>query len=53
MNISVGIHEDAQIAQTIRELALEGYKVPGRPEHETRGLSVLSEHLRVYQLICS
>ena len=36
MNISVGIHEDAQIAQTIRELALEGYKGPGRPEHETR-----------------
>ena len=36
MNISVSIHEDAQIAQAVRELALEGYTGPGKPEYDIR-----------------
>ena len=36
MNISVSIHEDALVARTVRELALEGYEGPGRPEVESR-----------------
>ncbi|MBI2843929.1 MAG: transaldolase family protein [Armatimonadetes bacterium] len=30
MSITLGIHDDPKLAETIRELALEGYKGPGR-----------------------
>jgi transaldolase len=32
MDISTGVHEDVKLIQTVRELALEGYKGPGAPK---------------------
>lgn len=34
--MAVGIHADAKLAQTIRELALEGFTGPGNPEFASR-----------------
>ncbi|MCL5102518.1 MAG: transaldolase family protein [Armatimonadetes bacterium] len=36
MNIEVGVHEDANLIQAVRELALEGYQGPGKPEYASR-----------------
>lgn len=35
MNMSVGVHDDAKLAQVVRELALEGFEGPGNPHFES------------------
>lgn len=35
MSISVSVHEDAELAQVIKQLALEGYEGPGKAEFES------------------
>jgi len=32
MSIHISIHEDVEVAQAVKELALEGYEGPGKPE---------------------
>lgn len=36
MSVSVGIHEDVKLRETVRELALEGFKGPGRTDIASR-----------------
>ncbi len=36
MEISVGVHEDLSLVQAVRELALEDFKGPGKPEYASQ-----------------
>lgn len=36
MSTSVGIHEDLKLAQVLQDLALEGYRGPGKAEFESK-----------------
>lgn len=36
MDIIVGVHEDLMLVQAVRELALEDFKGPGKPEHKSQ-----------------
>jgi len=36
MDIMVSVHEDRELALTVRDLALEGFKGPGKPQYESR-----------------
>jgi transaldolase len=36
MSVSVGIHADVDLARTVREIALEGYKGPGETHYESQ-----------------
>lgn len=33
MSIQISVHEDVEVARTVKELALEGYDGPGKPEY--------------------
>lgn len=35
MSIQMNVHEDVEVTQAVKELALEGYEGPGRPESES------------------
>lgn len=36
MEIAIGVHEDTALVQAVKDLALEGYKGPGKPEHTSK-----------------